>query len=197
MSHFTVAINGLLDRMKNDAQMTRQQFAGRIGMSLSTLSSYTTGRSRPDASALRSIVSGLEGPDARRIVVAHLQDETPDALRAEISLGVQSGLPPGQTIEFPDDDEFRHNIGLLVEEARSNEHVIGFVAELIALLGLKSREPKLWPVDDPPFPVQRVPMGPVHAKRSASTPSFEETTKDSGKKRASSTRGRKTNEREK
>lgn len=144
MSHFTVVINDILDQMKASSGITRQSFAERIGMSISTLSSYTTERNKPTAPALAQIASGLEERDAARIIVAHLTDETPAewheriGVRGDATLAVRDrvneSLPLKGYADLP--VNFRRQMEALLHEARSNGHVIGFIDEFVTLLNL-------------------------------------------------------------
>ncbi len=154
MSHFTVAFNDVLERMKKTSGVTQKMFADRVDMPLSTLSSYLVERTRPDSASLSRIIPGLEESDARRIIIAHLTDETPKEWRGK--LAVKSVSDPG-AISFSQINtlpkKFRNQIEALVVEAKSNEHVIGFIDEFASLLGIPRKE--IWPHEN--IPVQSVP----------------------------------------
>jgi transcriptional regulator with XRE-family HTH domain len=174
MSHFTVALNDILDRMKNASGITRQQFALRIPMPMSTLSGYANERTSPDAEALELLCANLDEMDAFRIIRAHLIDSMPASWRERIEIaGVgterEKFLIKGRDKLPP---KFRAQVELLLGEAEHNEHLIGFVDEFVALLGLENT-PKLWPAK---FPAQNVPAGPVrsYAPLGPSTPSLNE-----------------------
>lgn len=163
MSHFTVALNSVLERMK-EAGTTRQDFAGRLGMPLSTLAGYYTGKNRPTPEALHEIASGLETDDAETVILAHLNDETPSSWRGRLRIiasGAMVDEAPGVSLQhyggLP--ERFLRQMEAIVLEARSNEHVIGFVHEFAVLLGLDCTRPGAeW--QNPPeskFPVQAVP----------------------------------------
>ncbi|HEX8312748.1 MAG TPA: helix-turn-helix transcriptional regulator [Chthoniobacteraceae bacterium] len=170
MSHFTVTINDVLETMKRTSGITRQSFAQRVGVPMSTFASYTSGRTKPDAQSLELICSGLEDEDAYRVVLSHLADETPRQWVGRLTIGDNAG----ETRECTRMDdletlptEFRARVEFLLKQAQENEHIIGLIDELCALLGYQPAED---PVCQPPFREQNVPVGPVLARGGGLTP---------------------------
>ena len=135
MSRFTVALDEVLDRMKTEEGITRQLFASRIEMPMSTFASYANGRT-PDPEALGKIAGGLHPIDAVQIIKAHLYDQTPKGWHERIadvaaSPSVirldESGLLPAG---------FRADLELLIAEGLHNDELIQFIRDTVQLLHL-------------------------------------------------------------
>lgn len=170
MSHFSIALDDVLERMKTESATTRQKFAERIPMPLSTLTGYAKDTFAPDAIALGKICASLPDKDAQRIIIAHLTDQTPSDWRSRLRfVSDLEAADQGVTFErfntLP--KEFLLEIEAILEEAKGNEQIISFFHELTSLLGIDPSVPRqvrevLCP---PPGKVrsQPVPAGAVHA----------------------------------
>jgi hypothetical protein len=177
MSHISIALNEVLDRMKAESKITREKFALRIGMPLSTLSGYTNERTQVDGDSLGRLISGLEEPDAKRLVSAHLNDQLPEHWRHRVMIDVgEEHVERPQLTGFGDlPVGFRKDVESIIGEAKHNRHVISFMREFSALLfDDKSPAPDVDDILCPgaeKFPQQDVPTGAVHSRSGASTAS--------------------------
>lgn len=198
MSYFTVAINEVLDAMKDATGITRQQFAMRIEMPLSTFSGYTKERTKPDAQALGLIASGLSEQDAARVIIAHLTDETPATWRDRVSVSADRDGARSVSLEnfnfLP--PRFRQQVEALLGAAKSNEHIISFIDEFVILLGLdtKAAPVLLWPsASQLPQQPARASGASITSPRGSSTLSLNEDPADAkGSKKTSGPRARST-----
>jgi hypothetical protein len=174
MSRFTVVLNEVLDRMKTNSGVTREQFARGIDIPMSTFHSYANGRV-PDPDAVGKIADGfVDEKDATSLILAHQFDQTPAAWRQR--LASLAPAIPGGPIQLADCDfipaNFRRDLELIIGEATHNEQLIEFVHGLVELLGLDAPE-KVCPPDVENFRIQPVPAGTVHTRK-PSGPSMPE-----------------------
>lgn len=168
MNSFTVALNSLLDRVKQASGTTRQSFAKQRDVPLSSLSNFTSGR-QPDRATLGKLVKDLTEDDALRLIHARLRDEIPEDWQNRIQFSSEPALArplPLAALLARLPDRTQLHFQQLATEALSNQQMIDYLREFVELLNLpepKESERTRWERLEN-FRVQPTPAEPVHSK---------------------------------